>query len=80
MDEQNSSIVGTSMIWIFFIVSTLLTAFTFLVYYCLLHRNGPVIKRLMTSIRTMSRPNITTLKQRLRRAKDTDAELQDFGA
>lgn len=51
MDQVDSRIVGTSMIWIFVISAVAMTAFTFLFYYWLLHRDGFVFRRLVPKVR-----------------------------
>ncbi|KAJ5701714.1 Mg2+ transporter protein CorA-like/Zinc transport protein ZntB [Penicillium malachiteum] len=77
MDQNNSTIVGTSMLWIFFIVSAVLTAFTFLIYYCLLHRNSPMVRRL---IQGLPQINIQSMKQRFRIRQRSGMELEHFPA
>jgi len=47
MDTENSRIVGTGMVWIFFVLSTGLMGVTFGCYYWLLQeQDGGVLRRL----------------------------------
>ena len=65
MEQDNSRIVGTSMIWIFVVSSTVLTAITFLFYYWLLQRDGAVFRRLAPKIRITQDWNLKLLTRRL---------------
>lgn len=62
MDQANSRIVGTRMIWIFIISAAAMTAFTFLFYYWLLHRDGFVFRRLVPKVRLVPDWNIQASK------------------
>ncbi|KOS44430.1 hypothetical protein ACN38_g4675 [Penicillium nordicum] len=54
MDQTNNRIVGTPMIWIFFVSAAALTTVTFLLYYWLLRRDGAALQGLTPRIQ--SRP------------------------
>jgi hypothetical protein len=78
MDQNNSRIVGTSMIWIFVISSATLTALTFLFYYWLLQRDGIVFRRLAPKVRIAPDWNLKYLTRRLTSSgTNADIELQN---
>lgn len=73
-DSGSSSIVGTSMVWIYVVSSALLTTATFLFYYWLLHRDGTVFRKLVPKVRAT--PDWKLLPRRLTAsAKDAAIEL-----
>lgn len=80
MDQQNSRIVGTSMVWIFVVCSTILTAATFLFYYWLLHRDGTVFRRLVPKVNIAPEWNLQALKRQLTDRIRTGAEMQELQA
>ncbi|KAJ5512548.1 Mg2+ transporter protein CorA-like/Zinc transport protein ZntB [Penicillium fimorum] len=78
MDQANNRIVGTPMIWIFFVSSTALTAFTFLLYFWLLRRNGPALRWLVSKRRGRRRPtwNIELVRRQITGGPNTSSEAQ----
>lgn len=73
------------MIWIFVISAVVMTAFTFLFYYWLLHRDGSVFRKLVPTVRLVPDWNIQALRwqQRVNTMRTditrTDTELQVRG-
>ncbi|KAJ5650892.1 Mg2+ transporter protein CorA-like/Zinc transport protein ZntB [Penicillium longicatenatum] len=80
MDQVNSSIVGTSMIWIFFVASVGLTALTFLIYYLLGHRNSVALPRLTDRGQTAPQRNFQAMMRRFTGPSTVDTELQNLHA
>ncbi|KAJ6095507.1 Mg2+ transporter protein CorA-like/Zinc transport protein ZntB [Penicillium sp. IBT 16267x] len=80
MDRDNSTIVGTSMIWIFFVASAGLTALTFLIYYLLGHRNSITLPRLTERGPTTPQRNFQAMMRRFTGTSTFNTELQDFHA
>ncbi|KAJ5784530.1 Mg2+ transporter protein CorA-like/Zinc transport protein ZntB [Penicillium pulvis] len=80
MDQDNSTIVGTSMIWIFFAASAGLTALTYLIYYLLGHRHSIALPRLTERGQAAPQRNFQAMLRRLTGTSTFDTELQDFHA
>ncbi|KAJ5165155.1 Mg2+ transporter protein CorA-like/Zinc transport protein ZntB [Penicillium coprophilum] len=80
MDQENNRIVGTPMIWIFFISSIALTAITFLLYYWLLRRNGPAFRGLAPNIRSRQTWTIEEVRRRFTGGSNSSIELQSCPA
>ncbi len=77
MDQDNSRIVGTPMIWIFVVSSAGLTILTFLFYYWLLQRDGVVFRRLAPKVHMAPDWNLKELTRRLTSSgKNLGTELQ----
>lgn len=75
MDQANSRIVGTPMVWIYVVASTALTALTFLVYYLLLHRDRFVFRNIKPKA---SERNLQNLRRKWTNLTRGDVELQRF--
>ncbi|KGO36019.1 Mg2+ transporter protein, CorA-like/Zinc transport protein ZntB [Penicillium expansum] len=64
MDEANNRIVGTPMIWIFFVSAAALTAVTFLLYYWLLRRDSATLRALAPKIQRSQTWTIEGVRRR----------------
>ncbi|KAF6822268.1 hypothetical protein CPLU01_12128 [Colletotrichum plurivorum] len=71
LDKDNDQIVGTSMIWIYALCSTVLTAGTFLIYHLLL--DGTILAQLQAKV-----PSLKELRRRRVATKSSGAELGSF--
>ncbi|KAJ5923409.1 Mg2+ transporter protein CorA-like/Zinc transport protein ZntB [Penicillium verhagenii] len=80
MDQENKTIIGTSMIWIFFAVSAGLTSLTFLIYYLMGHHGSIAIPRLTERLPTTPQKNFHAMMRRVTVGSKCDTELQDFQA
>ncbi|KAJ5955057.1 hypothetical protein N7501_009336 [Penicillium viridicatum] len=80
MDQANNRIVGTPMIWIFFVSSTALTAVTFLLYYWLLSRDGAAFRKLAPKVRSSPTWTIEGVRRRFTGGSNISIELQDCSA
>ncbi|KAJ5370258.1 Mg2+ transporter protein CorA-like/Zinc transport protein ZntB [Penicillium cataractarum] len=75
MDQAENRIVGTPMVWIYVVASAVLTAFTFLFYYWLLHRDGSVFRKLVPKVPEW---NIQALRRQWTNRMKGDVELQSY--
>lgn len=80
MDQANNRIVGTPMIWIFFVSSTALTAVTFLLYYWLLSRDGAAFRKLAPKVRSSPTWTIEGVRRKFTGGSNISIELQDCSA
>lgn len=80
MDQANNRIVGTPMIWIFFVSSIALTGVTFLLYYWLLSRDGAALRGLAPKIRSSPTWTIEGVRRRFTGGSNAGIELQDCSA
>ncbi|CAI7603500.1 unnamed protein product [Penicillium glandicola] len=76
MDQTNNRIVGTPMIWIFFVSSIALTAITFLLYYWLLRRDGAAFRGLTPKLQRTPSWTIQGMRRRLTGGTNASIELQ----
>ncbi|KAJ5685591.1 hypothetical protein N7455_010722 [Penicillium solitum] len=80
MDQTNNRIVGTPMIWIFFVSSISLTAITFLLYYWLLNRDSTAFRGLAPKIRSSPTWTIEGMRRRFTGGSNASIELQGYSA
>jgi hypothetical protein len=76
MDTVSNRIVGTPMIWIFFVSSIALTAVTFLLYYWLLRRDGTALRGLAPKVQISPNWSVGELRRRLTSGTNAGIELQ----
>lgn len=80
MDQTNNRIVGTPMIWIFFVSAAALTTVTFLLYYWLLRRDGAALQGLTPRIQSRPTWSIEGVRRRFTGSTNSSTELQAYSA
>ncbi|KGO69020.1 hypothetical protein PITC_078450 [Penicillium italicum] len=76
MDQASNRIVGTPMIWIFFVSAAALTAVTFLLYYWLLRRDSAALRALAPKIQKRPTWTIEGVRRRFTGGGNSSIELQ----
>jgi hypothetical protein len=75
LDTEDSRIVGTSMIWIFFLSSFGLTAVTYLLYFWLMRRDGATFR--LPKIRMVPAWKVQDLKRQLKIGTNEVKEIHE---
>lgn len=75
MDQPNSRIICTSMIWIYLISTAVLTGITVIFYYWLLQHDGVLFWRLAPKVRT---PDWGLLVRRFTKLDQQDVDMQNL--